>query len=212
MSNSTTPYTKCHNNGRDTDPVGCFFAPGEVTEWLKVHAWNACVRKYREFESHPLRQIFYSLYCFLQRESYIVPFRKYVEWVAEHGVIAGSCATVNHELRQVREEAAVVNLSVCCRVARLSFFVLSDSAAFRYIVSCLSLLALSRIDDCIMCRDDSHHTFCMVVTSPDSLLHWVCMHLSCFYVAVFAYSLSFCKYIMDSFFRKCAGNRCLILF
>ncbi len=29
---------------------------GEVTEWLKVHAWNACVRKYREFESHPLRQ------------------------------------------------------------------------------------------------------------------------------------------------------------
>jgi hypothetical protein len=28
---------------------------GEVTEWLKVHAWNACVRKYREFESHPLR-------------------------------------------------------------------------------------------------------------------------------------------------------------
>ncbi len=30
---------------------------GEVTEWLKVHAWNACVRKYREFESHPLRQL-----------------------------------------------------------------------------------------------------------------------------------------------------------
>jgi hypothetical protein len=29
---------------------------GEVTEWLKVHAWNACVREYREFESHPLRQ------------------------------------------------------------------------------------------------------------------------------------------------------------
>ncbi len=28
---------------------------GEVTEWLKVHAWNACVREYREFESHPLR-------------------------------------------------------------------------------------------------------------------------------------------------------------
>ena len=28
---------------------------GEVTEWLKVHAWKACVRKYREFESHPLR-------------------------------------------------------------------------------------------------------------------------------------------------------------
>ncbi len=33
-----------------------YFA-GEVTEWLKVHAWNACVRKYREFESHPLRHI-----------------------------------------------------------------------------------------------------------------------------------------------------------
>lgn len=30
---------------------------GEVTEWLKVHAWNACVRKYREFESHPLRHL-----------------------------------------------------------------------------------------------------------------------------------------------------------
>ena len=30
---------------------------GEVTEWLKVHAWNACVRKYREFESHLLRHI-----------------------------------------------------------------------------------------------------------------------------------------------------------
>lgn len=28
---------------------------GEVTEWFKVHAWNACVRKYREFESHLLR-------------------------------------------------------------------------------------------------------------------------------------------------------------
>ncbi len=27
-----------------------------MTEWLKVHAWNACVRKYREFESHSLRQ------------------------------------------------------------------------------------------------------------------------------------------------------------
>ncbi len=40
----------------------------------------------------------------------------------EFGVIAGSCATENHEPRQVREEAAVVKLSVCCRVARLSFF------------------------------------------------------------------------------------------
>ncbi len=28
---------------------------GEVTEWFKVHAWNACVRKYREFESLLLR-------------------------------------------------------------------------------------------------------------------------------------------------------------
>ena len=28
---------------------------GEVTEWFKVHAWNACVREYREFESHLLR-------------------------------------------------------------------------------------------------------------------------------------------------------------
>ncbi len=34
-----------------------FHGTGEVTEWLKVHAWNACVRKYREFESHPLRQL-----------------------------------------------------------------------------------------------------------------------------------------------------------
>lgn len=31
---------------------------GEVTEWLKVHAWKVCVRgnSHREFESHPLRQ------------------------------------------------------------------------------------------------------------------------------------------------------------
>lgn len=28
---------------------------GEVTEWFKVHAWNACVREYREFESLLLR-------------------------------------------------------------------------------------------------------------------------------------------------------------
>jgi hypothetical protein len=28
---------------------------GEVTEWLKVHAWKACVRKYRGFESLLLR-------------------------------------------------------------------------------------------------------------------------------------------------------------
>ena len=32
-------------------------APGEVTEWSKVHAWRACVgfTPYRGFESHPLR-------------------------------------------------------------------------------------------------------------------------------------------------------------
>ncbi len=81
---------------------------GEVTEWLKVHAWNACVRKYREFESHPLRQ----------------PF--------DLGVIAGSCATKNHELRQVREEAAVVKLFVCRRGAWLSFFLRGE----KYISPC----------------------------------------------------------------------------
>ena len=64
---------------------------GEVTEWLKVHAWNACVRKYREFESHPLRQSRFQT------------------------LIAGPCATKNHEPRQVREEATVVTLFVCCR-------------------------------------------------------------------------------------------------
>ena len=47
---------------------------GEVTEWFKVHAWNACVRKYREFESHLLRQILIQLNpgqaekCFLARD------------------------------------------------------------------------------------------------------------------------------------------------
>ena len=71
---------------------------GEVTEWLKVHAWNACVRKYREFESHPLRQ------------------------KIDLGVIAGSCTTKDHEPRQVREEAAAVTLLVCRRGAWLSFF------------------------------------------------------------------------------------------
>lgn len=30
---------------------------GEVTEWFKVHAWNACVREYREFESLLLRHL-----------------------------------------------------------------------------------------------------------------------------------------------------------
>src|SRR4029450_5770293 len=33
-----------------------FRPPGEVSEWLKEHAWKACVRKtYRGFESPPLR-------------------------------------------------------------------------------------------------------------------------------------------------------------
>ena len=77
-----------------------------MTEWLKVHAWNACVRKYREFESHPLRHI------------------------SDLGVIAGSCATKNHEPRQVREEAAVVNLFVCRRGAWLSFFQDFEQAHF----------------------------------------------------------------------------------
>ena len=32
--------------------------PGEVSEWLKEHAWKACVpKRYRGFESLPLRQI-----------------------------------------------------------------------------------------------------------------------------------------------------------
>ncbi len=32
---------------------------GEVSEWLKEHAWKACVRRkvYRGFESRPLRQL-----------------------------------------------------------------------------------------------------------------------------------------------------------
>lgn len=126
MSNSATPFTKCHNNGRDAVSVGNFFIPGEVTEWLKVHAWNACVRKYREFESHPLRQFFYiSPLLFSWLRHILLPFGLSSELISRLGVIAGSCATENHELRQVREEAAVVNLSVCCRVARLSFFGLS---------------------------------------------------------------------------------------
>ena len=70
---------------------------GEVAEWLKAHAWKACVRKYREFESHLLRQ------------------------QIDLGVIAGSCATKNRELRQVREEAAVVKLFVCRRVPGYPF-------------------------------------------------------------------------------------------
>ena len=70
-----------------------------MTEWLKVHAWKACVREYREFESHPLRHL-----------ADIV------------SVIAGSCATKTRELRQVREEATVVRNFVCRRGAWLSFF------------------------------------------------------------------------------------------
>jgi hypothetical protein len=40
----------------------------------------------------------------------------------DSGVIAGSCATRNRKPRQVRKEAAVVKLLVCCRGAWLSFF------------------------------------------------------------------------------------------
>ncbi len=41
-----------------TDSDGTIDIYGEVTEWLKVHAWKVCVRgnSHREFESHPLRQ------------------------------------------------------------------------------------------------------------------------------------------------------------
>jgi uncharacterized protein YdhG (YjbR/CyaY superfamily) len=37
--------------------IGLRDAPGEVSEWLKEHAWKACVRckAYRGFESRPLR-------------------------------------------------------------------------------------------------------------------------------------------------------------
>ena len=41
--------------------IGARFFPGsengEVSEWLKEHAWKACVRRkvYRGFESRPLR-------------------------------------------------------------------------------------------------------------------------------------------------------------
>ncbi len=31
------------------------FSFGEVSERFKEHAWKACVRKYRGFESRPLR-------------------------------------------------------------------------------------------------------------------------------------------------------------
>ena len=35
-----------------------YLRKGEVSEWLKEHAWKACVRRkaYRGFESRPLRQ------------------------------------------------------------------------------------------------------------------------------------------------------------
>ena len=37
---------------------------GEVSEWLKEHAWKACVRRkvYRGFESRPLRQTLGGVY------------------------------------------------------------------------------------------------------------------------------------------------------
>jgi hypothetical protein len=44
----------------DADPsiVISSAAPGEVSEWLKEHAWKACVpKRYRGFESPPLRQL-----------------------------------------------------------------------------------------------------------------------------------------------------------
>jgi hypothetical protein len=38
-------------------PVWSISPNGEVSEWLKEHAWKACVRRkaYRGFESRPLR-------------------------------------------------------------------------------------------------------------------------------------------------------------
>ena len=40
---------------------------GEVSEWLKEHAWKACVRRkaYRGFESRPLRT--------LTEDAYLIP-------------------------------------------------------------------------------------------------------------------------------------------
>ncbi len=87
-----------------------------------MHAWNACVRKYREFESHPLRH-------------------------QDFGLIAGSCATKNHELRQVREEATVVNLIVCKGSPGYHFFnswLTPQAITFRHHMSYLVLARKSR--------------------------------------------------------------------
>ncbi len=45
-------------------------------------------------------------------------------------LIAGSCATKNHELRQVRKGATVVTLFVCHRVPGYHFFVKSLFSVF----------------------------------------------------------------------------------
>ena len=69
---------------------------------MKVHAWNACVRR-RTVGSNPTlsaRNVF--------------------------SLIAGSCATEPREPRQVREEATVARSFVCRRGAWLSFFGGSD--------------------------------------------------------------------------------------
>ena len=91
---------------------------GEVAEWLKAHAWKACVRKYREFESHLLRQILSST------------------------LIAGPCATRNRKTRQVRKEATVATLLVC-QVTRLSFFLLFVSHFFTSSTGAACLISFS---------------------------------------------------------------------
>ncbi len=43
--------------GKERPYIVILGGPGEVSEWLKEHAWKACVpKRYRGFESPPLRQ------------------------------------------------------------------------------------------------------------------------------------------------------------
>ena len=59
---------------------------------------------------------------FLARRSIMNTSAHPLSAIHDFGLIAGSCATENHEPRQVREEATVVTLSVCRRVPGYHLF------------------------------------------------------------------------------------------
>ena len=89
------PIGKCSKDGRGREVSKC----GEVSEWLKEHAWKVCkrVKPFRGFESRSLRQFCNSI------TSERIPL------VQVYGGSVGPPATIARKLRQVRKEATVAS-------------------------------------------------------------------------------------------------------